>query len=66
MIDTLFDGALIDSDIRIVLTPYATAMNADSLANIVSTLPSSPDANKAAKLKQALKSDKIGNLCFAG
>lgn len=39
VIDTLFDGALNDANIRVALAPYSAAVNAGSLAGAVSLLP---------------------------
>lgn len=39
VIDTLFDGALNDSSIRIALAPYSASVNAGELATTVSTAP---------------------------
>lgn len=46
VIDTLFDGALNDSNIRIALAPYAAAVNAGSLANVVTDLATSTSCYK--------------------
>lgn len=46
IIDTLFDSALNDSNIRIALAPYAAAVNAGSLANSVTELPASTSCYK--------------------
>lgn len=40
VIDTLFDGALYDTDVRIAVAPYSASVNAGALAGAVSSSPS--------------------------
>lgn len=62
VIDTLFDGALSDSNIRIAIAPYAAAVNAGSLANVVSVLPTSTSCYKPCWYCSQVCTDTTGAL----
>lgn len=62
VIDTLFDGALSDGNIRIALAPYAAAVNAGSLANVVSVLPASTSCYKPCWYCSEVCTDAAGTL----
>lgn len=62
VIDMLFDGALSDSNIRIALAPYAAAVNAGSLANVVSVLPTSTSCYKPCWYCNQVCTDTTGAL----
>lgn len=46
VIDTLFDGALNDNNVRIAVAPYSASVNAGEYANDVTTLPVSTSCYK--------------------
>ena len=62
VVDTLFDGALSDSNIRIALAPYSAAVNAGSLANVVSVLPVSTSCYKPCWHCSQVCTDTTGSL----
>lgn len=62
VVDTLFDGALSDSNIRIALAPYSAAVNAGALANVVSALPVSTSCYKPCWYCSEVCTDSTGSL----
>lgn len=62
VIDTLFDGALNDTNVKIALAPYSAAVNVGEFANDVTALPMSTSCYKPCWYCQRICTDVTGTL----
>lgn len=62
VIDTLFDGALTDTNVKIALAPYSASVNAGEFANDVTTLPKATSCYKPCWSCTRVCTDTTGSL----